>query len=203
MAQGKESTTKAKAAEGDRPNMAEGGSLVVRRYAIALCDLAEDHKATAVISADIEKISQTLHRVPEFAQFIENPTLTAEQQRTVLNAIVVELKLHDLTRRLIGVLVENARVGMIPDLIRAYHIELQKRQGAQTAVVTSSHALTAAQSSELLARLQSKYGKGIGLQQRIDSSLIGGLSVEVGTVLIDYSLKSKLARLEQVMKGAV
>ena len=207
MAQGKESKNRAAPADApadpDAPNMAEAGSLAAHRYVVALCDLAEEQRATAAVSDDIGKISQTLQQVPEFVRLIENPTLTAEQQTAVLNAVGVELKLHDLTRRLIGVLVQNSRVGLLPSVIRNYHIEIQRRQGAQTAVVTSSHALTEAQSARLLGRLQTKYGKGIRLQQRIDPSLIGGLSVEVGTELIDYSLKSKLVRLEQIMKGAV
>ena len=202
MAQGKKSD-KNSPSDSDSPSMAEGGSQAAHRYVLALCELAEEQKATSIVSEDIEKLSQAMNTVPELAKFIDNPTLTAEQQKSVLSAIIVELKLHDLTRRLIGVLIDNSRVTLLPDLIRAYRIEIQRRQGAQTAVVTSSVALTDKQTERLLERLQGKYGKAIRLQQRVDPSLIGGLSVAIGTVLIDYSLKSKLARLERVMKGAV
>ena len=203
MAQGKKSESSPAINDGDSPNMLEGGSLAAHRYAVAICDLAEDHKEVATIAADIDKLSHAINTVPEFASFIANPTLTAAKQSQILNAIIVELKLHDLSRRLIGVLVENSRVGLIPEVIRSFRIEIQRRQGAQTAVVTSSESLSDAQVAKLLARLQGKYGQAIKLQQRVDPSLIGGISVEIGTVLIDYSLKSKLARLELVMKGAV
>ncbi|MDI9408452.1 MAG: ATP synthase F1 subunit delta [Candidatus Pacebacteria bacterium] len=203
MAQGKKSELQSGQKDSDSPNSMEGGSLAAHRYAMAICDLGEDHKSLDAIAEDMDKLSQTLRTVPEFASFIANPTLTAEKQKLILQSIVTELKLHDLTRRLIGVLVENSRVALIPAVIRSFRIEIQRRQGAQTAVVTSSQSLSEAQVAKLLARLQGKYGQGIKLQQRVDPSLIGGLSVEIGTVLIDYSLKSKLARLELVMKGAV
>ena len=73
-------------------------------------------------------------------------------------------------------------------------------KGEVTADVTSAVALSAAQSKKLIATLKASSGKDVKLNATVDDSLIGGLIVKLGSVMIDTSIKAKLASLQNAMK---
>ena len=65
----------------------------------------------------------------------------------------------------------------------------------------SARALSDAQQSELAETLQQKIGGKVQIDTQVDPSLLGGLIVQVGSRMVDGSLKSKLERLKFAMKG--
>ena len=66
--------------------------------------------------------------------------------------------------------------------------------------MTSAKPLTKAQTEALAATLKASVGKDVRLDVTVDESLIGGLVVKVGSRMIDTSIRSKLAKLQNVMK---
>ena len=73
-------------------------------------------------------------------------------------------------------------------------------KGEVTAEVTSAAALSADQAKKLAATLKARVGKDVKLKVAVDESLIGGLVVKLGSTMIDTSVKSKLAALQNAMK---
>ena len=71
-----------------------------------------------------------------------------------------------------------------------------------TAEVISAKALTKTQSDKLAKSLKDKVGSDVKLNASVDESLIGGLIVKVGSKMIDTSIRSKLAALQNTMKEA-
>ena len=69
-----------------------------------------------------------------------------------------------------------------------------------TADVTAAAALSAEQATRLAATLTANVGKDVKLNTTVDESLIGGMIVKLGSVMIDTSVKSKLAALQNAMK---
>ena len=96
---------------------------------------------------------------------------------------------------------ENRRLFALVDMIDAYLAELARRRGEVTATVTSATALSEAQTASVTDALRRAVGGKVAVELRTDPSLIGGLVVKVGSRMIDSSLKSKLQRLQLVMKG--
>jgi F-type H+-transporting ATPase subunit delta len=73
-------------------------------------------------------------------------------------------------------------------------------RGEITAEVTSATVLTKAQADKLAAAIQAKIGKTVKLNVAVDEALIGGLIVKVGSKMIDTSIRSQLAALQNSMK---
>ena len=73
-------------------------------------------------------------------------------------------------------------------------------KGEVTAEVASAKPLTAKQEAKLVKTLQARVGKDVKLNKTVDESLIGGLVVKVGSKMIDSSIASKLANLQNAMK---
>jgi F-type H+-transporting ATPase subunit delta len=107
----------------------------------------------------------------------------------------------DLVRRFVALVAENRRLFALVDMIDAYLGELARRRGEVTATVTSAVPLSDAQTAAVTEALKRAVGGKVAVDLKTDASLIGGLVVKVGSRMIDSSLKSKLQRLQLVMKG--
>ena len=110
------------------------------------------------------------------------------------------MKLSGILANTLGLMAANRRLFVLPQLLSALTAMIAEEKGEVTADVTAATDLTAAQSKKLAASLKASVGKDVKLNVSVDESLIGGLIVKVGSKMIDTSIRSKLASLQNVMK---
>ena len=94
----------------------------------------------------------------------------------------------------------NRRLFVLPQLVQQLQSLIADARGEVTADVTSAVALSAEQKQRLTATLAEKSGKKVKLNTRVDENLIGGMIVKLGSQMIDSSIRSKLASLQNAMK---
>ena len=97
-----------------------------------------------------------------------------------------------------------AQAGRLPLLVEVAGLFEQLRaedQRVVRATVTSATALSASQVEDLRAALKRRFGREVELETAVDASLIGGAVIDAGDVVIDGSLKGKLARLQSALAG--
>ena len=184
---------------------ASGG--VPMRYAQALLGLADDKRqadpgALDRIAADLEGQFGLWRDDAGFRDFVADPRLDAVKQRAGAFAILDRAGIGIEVRNLVGVLITNRRLSQLPDVAQAFGALLAERRGQQTAVVITAHPLTDTQRAAIVARLTEAGHSGVRLSESIDTSILGGLIVRIGSRLYDNSIKSKLQRLQYAMKGA-
>lgn len=124
------------------------------------------------LSKESRKLSKDLLRA-SFA----NGLLDAEQVKKVTDVIV-----QSKPRNYIGVLKEFSR------LIR---LEVAKRH----AVIESATALNDSEKSNITATIRGKYGADVTTEFKTNAALLGGLRVQVGSNVLDASVRSQLDRL--------
>jgi F-type H+-transporting ATPase subunit delta len=95
---------------------------------------------------------------------------------------------------------ENRRLFVVPGLVSQIKALIADDRGEVRAEVTSAKPLTKAQTESLAATLKASVGKDVTLDVTVDEDLIGGLVVKVGSRMIDTSIRSKLAKLQNAMK---
>ena len=177
------------------------------RYALALLGLADDKRATEPdaldrIAADLEGLLGLWRDDAGFRDFIADPRLDAAKQRAGTFAILERAGIGTEVRNLVGVLITNRRLASLPAVAQAFGALLAERRGQQTAEVTTAHPLSETQRAQIVARLTEAGLSGVRLSEHVDSSILGGLIVRIGSRLYDNSIKSKLQRLQYAMKGA-
>lgn len=177
------------------------------RYALALLGLADDRRATepgAVdrIAADLEQLLGLWRDDAGFRDFIADPRLDGGKQRAGMFAIIDRAGLGAEVRNLVGVMITNRRLSALPSVAQAFGALLAERRGQQTAEVTTAHALTETQRTQIVARLTEAGYSGVRLSESVDATILGGLIIRIGSRLYDNSIKSKLQRLQYAMKGA-
>ncbi|WP_353213307.1 ATP synthase F1 subunit delta [Rhodovarius sp.] len=177
------------------------------RYALALLGLADDMRqaepgALDRIATDLEAVLDLWRHDEGFRFFVADPRLAAVDQRNGAFAILERGGIGTEVRNLVGVLITNRRLGQLAAVAAAFGVKLAERRGQQVAEVTTAHALSDTQRAQITARLTEAGYSGVRLRETLDTTILGGLIVRIGSRLYDNSIKSKLQRLQYAMKGA-
>ena len=171
------------------------------RYAVALFELGQDHKAVAAIEADVARLRAALDGNADFAALIRNPRVSRAEGGKALAGLAKLLKLNVLTANFLGVLAANGRLAVLPETLAAFTEIAATARGEIAAHVTSAHPLSAAQLKTLSARLALREGREVTLTTQVDPDLLGGLVVRVGSTQIDSSIRTRLNALALAMTG--
>lgn len=179
-------------AQGDR-------NTIARRYANALLAAADENSAFAPVEQDVKALLASIQSSTDFQQFLANPVLSAKKQLDVIQAIIAKTKFHLLTQNFLQLLCTNKRLEVLFDTLVTFQALVAERNQIKTAEVVSAYALTSAQQDNLKKTLSASLGGQVLLDVKVDPSLIGGLSVKVGSLLIDDTVKRKLERLYKTL----
>jgi len=177
-----------------------GNQDIARRYATAFFELARETSAIDQVAKDLEAVSAMIGTGGDFNAFINNPTLRRSEQADALVAIAKQLKLSDLTQKLLGTLAEKRRLPALKDVVAAVQSLVAEHRGEISAHVTAAQALDQEQIGEIAANLTTALGRKVQVQLDVDPAIMGGLVVRVGSRLIDSSVRTKLERLHRALK---
>ena len=174
---------------------------LAERYASALFSLARDEKQIDSVGRSLAALKQALADSREFHQLVISPLVGRDEAGKAFAAVADKLGLDAITGNFLGVLARNGRKGQLPQVIRAFRRLASEHRGETTADVVSAHPLSDDQLAKLREQLKARIGHDVAIDARIDPQILGGLIVKVGSQMIDSSLKTKLNRLAQAMKG--
>ena len=183
--------------------MAEPASIsqgIAARYATALFELAKEAGALPALEADCAALSDAVTVSPELQDTLGSPVVSRFDHAGIMAALSDKLALSNLTRNTLSLMADKRRLFVLPQMLREVQTLLATEKGEVTAEVTAATKLTAAQSKALAAALKASVGKTVKLNTTVDETLIGGLIVKLGSTMIDTSVKSKLASLQNAMK---
>lgn len=170
------------------------------RYATALFELARDAGELDRAEADLNQLDAALGGSPELADLIRNPVYTRSEQGAAMAAVADRMGLGPLVRNVVALMASKRRLFALPQTIAQFRALLAEHRGEVTADVTAAHELSDAQRDALAAKLKDSLGRDVKLNVRVDRDIIGGLVVRVGSRMIDSSIRSRLARLQNAMK---
>jgi F-type H+-transporting ATPase subunit delta len=171
------------------------------RYASALYDLALAQGSVAAVEGDLDTLSSAIRESDDLAGLVRNPEVRREDAAKAIAAVGNLLGLSPLTGNFLGVLAANRRLAKLPDIARAFAAIAAAERGEVSATVTSAHPLDAGQIAALAAKLKALEGCDVKLNAVVDPAILGGLVVQIGSRMIDSSIRTRLNSLAQAMKG--
>jgi len=187
----------------ERMHVSEPASIstgIAARYATAVFDLAKEGNQIAAIESDLDALDGALSDSDDFRALISSPVYSRDELGTAIGAIGAKMGLSDVMANTLQLMAQKRRVFVLPQLVTALRARIAEDKGEITADVVSAKALTKAQSEKLSKSLQASLGKDVKINATVDDSLIGGLRIQVGSKMIDTSIASKLAALQNAMK---
>jgi F-type H+-transporting ATPase subunit delta len=141
-----------------------------------------------------------LNSSPELQTLVRSPLVGAGAQQAALAALADRAKFSTLTKNLLLTLAQNRRLADISNVLKAVSDDIAGRRGEVLAKVESATELTAAQKKSLEESLGKTMGRPVSLDATTNSSLIGGVVVTLGSLMIDDSIRTKLERMGRAMK---
>lgn len=173
---------------------------IAARYATAVFELARDGKGLKALEADVTALSDALAESNDLRGLISSPVSSRDEQAGAIGAIAKKMKLSATVASTLGLMAAKRRLFVLPQLLTTLQAMIAEEKGEVSADVTAAQALTKAQADKLAASLKKTFGKTVKLNLAVDDNLIGGLVVKVGSKMIDTSVRSKLAALQNTMK---
>jgi F-type H+-transporting ATPase subunit delta len=101
--------------------------------------------------------------------------------------------------RYLALLADNRRLALLPEIAGLYEQLRNEAERVVKATVTSATTLPSAELDAIKAALRKRFGREVEVETAIDEGLIGGAVINAGDVVIDGSLKGKLARLQAAL----
>jgi F-type H+-transporting ATPase subunit delta len=169
------------------------------RYSLALYELAEENDSIKEVEQHSLLIIELISKSNDFKSFIKNPTNKKEDQLNLLVKISDKFKINDLLVKFMSFLVNKRRFFYVETILKDFLETCSKKRGEIKAELTTSKELTDAEIKNIKEELTKNFSSKIKLNYKNDPSLIGGLIVQVGSTMVDTSIKNKLQQIENRM----
>ena len=171
------------------------------RYAKALFDLAKESNATDKIGADLDTFDRMIGESADLRRFLKSPAFSAEEQKNAIVALLNKAGIAGTAANFLKLVAEKRRLFALDDMIRDYRKLNDGEKGLAQAEVTVAEPLKDAHVLALKDALASVAGTNdVNVHIKVDPSIIGGMIVQLGSRMIDSSLKTKLNMIRTRMK---
>ena len=172
---------------------------LARPYAEAIGKLAEASGAWDVWSQRLALLGM-IAADAQIQDLAANPSITTARVAEVVLAVCAD-KLGAEGENLARLLVENKRLGLLPEITALFDALKAEQGGELAAHITSAFPLDAGQMASLVVRLEGKLGRKVNATQSLDEALIGGVVIQVGDEVMDASVRGGLEALAVILKA--
>jgi F-type H+-transporting ATPase subunit delta len=171
--------------------------VLIQRYAQGLINSIKSGEEFDTLYAELIEFEEFFSSQPKFQETLQSPLLPAAKKKKMAEHILERSSLGSKSMRFLLLLVENDRLILLTDLLEYLPVLWNEEQGIATYEVSSVVPLSPDQKRRLEEKLTLLEQRPVALTYRMDSSLIGGLSIRKGNIVYDASIQSDLERLKQ------
>ena len=169
------------------------------RYSLALFEVCKEAGELEKTEIDIKNFQHIHAGSLELKNFIENPTHTIETQNEILSLLSEKLSFSKNVKNFFLLLIKKRRIFFIKKILDSFLRLCSNKRGEIKASLISSKELSSLQLENLSKDLSTSMGSTIKFDYKVDKNLIGGLKLQLGSFMIDTSIKNKLKKYEQQM----
>jgi F-type H+-transporting ATPase subunit delta len=172
---------------------------VAEPYAEALLDLAKSNNSLQDMTNDMNIVSQFLANSSDLKKFLGNPLITKDAKKNVVKDVLGE-QIDGRTLKFLLLLVDRGRIQLLENVAEKFLELSYKQESIEIAKITSSIKLSADQQKEIAEKLKIITGaKQIKLALKVDPQLIGGFTIEIGSKMIDTSIRGQLRQISTLL----
>jgi F-type H+-transporting ATPase subunit delta len=165
---------------------------IARPYAEAVFKVADGEGKLAEWADVLDRLAAVAENAA-IRGLLGDPNVTPDQLYGVLAGAAGDLPAE--AQNLVRVLIENGRVGVLPEVRDLFVALKHEREGVVDAEVASAFPLDEAQLATLVNELEARFKRKVKPNVAVDKELIGGIKVVVGDEVIDGSVRGKLAAM--------
>jgi F-type H+-transporting ATPase subunit delta len=185
---------------GNKLSKNKGFSLTsAERYSLALYELASESSSLSQVEDQSSSILNLISSSKDFSNLIKDPTNNQEDLLKAINNISDNNKFENLLKIFLSFLITKRRFFYVEQILKSFIETCSKKRGELKAELKSAKELSNDEISKITDELTKNFSSKIKLNYKHDESLIGGLVVQVGSTMVDTSIKNKLQQIENRM----
>ena len=169
------------------------------RYSLALFELSEENNLLSQIEDQSSSVLNLINQSEDFSSLIKDPTTNQEDLSKVINKIAENNKFENLFKNFLNFLIQKRRFFFIERILKSFIEICSRKRGELKAELKSAKELSSNEITKITEELTKNFSSKIKLNYKHDESLIGGLVVQVGSTMVDTSIKNKLQQIENRM----
>ena len=170
-----------------------------KSYSQALYELASEEKKLNEVEEHVISIIKLISQSEDFNSLIKDPTNKQEDQINVINTIFERYNLNSLLKNFLNFLVMRRRFFYVEKILKDFVMTCSKNRGEISAKLIVAKELNENEINKIKDDLSQNFGSNVKLNYNYDPDLIGGLIMQVESVMIDTSIKNKLQQIENKM----
>ena len=169
------------------------------RYSLALYELSNESNLLTQIEEQCLSILALINSSEEFKNLIKDPTTKQDDLFKIVTSISENNKFETLFKNFLNFLIQKRRFFFLQRILQSFIEICSKKRGELKAELKSSKELSNDEITKITDELTKNFGSKIKLNYKYDKSLIGGLVLQVGSTMVDTSIKNKLQQIQNRM----
>ena len=169
------------------------------RYSLALYELAKESDSLLKVEENSHALLKLILSSKDFNNLIKDPTVSLSILNQIIEKISSNFKLEVLFKNFLCFLIAKRRFFYVQQILKSFNEICSEKRGELKAEIKSAKNLTQDEINRITEELSNNFKSEIKLNYTHDQSLIGGLVVQIGSTMIDTSIKKKLQQLETRM----
>ena len=169
------------------------------RYSRALFEVSQDSDDLDKVENDIKNFKLIYDKNLEVRNFIKDPSQIITEQNKLVNLISDKLNFSKNVQKFLLLLIEKRRIFFVNKIIESFLRLCSQKRGEIKASLISSKELSQTELNDISTDLSKSMGSTLKFDYKVDKELIGGLKLQLGSIMIDTSIRNKLKKYEQVM----
>ena len=163
---------------------------LARPYAKAAFEFALEKEALSAWSEMLEFLS-VVTKDSAMAKLLDSPSITREKAAEAMLSVAKE-SLNDHGGGFVNLLATNGRLELLPEIFTLYEQYRADHEKTVEVELQSAIELSEQQINELINRLENKLGRKVNINCQTDPTVMGGLIIRAGDLVIDASIRGKL-----------
>jgi F-type H+-transporting ATPase subunit delta len=168
-----------------------------KRFAEALSGSIADDKSLQAALENLRWFQDAFQTDPNLNRFFIHPSFPREKKAALVKEMCDRVSALDEVRNLLKLLVDRNKMVFLKNITEFFENAVAKRLNQIRVNVASAYPLEDKQLKKLQSDLEKILGKKAIIEASVDESLIGGLRLNVGSLVADATLKNSLALLQQ------
>ena len=173
-----------------------------KSYALALYELSKESSELNKVETDMKDLGLLLKQSVDFREMIQNPTVAKEDKKNIIFIIADKNNFSKNLKKFLGFVAFNNRLFYLKNIIQSFLDLVSDSKGELKAKLISSKELSLEEKKKIQSELSKNFKSSLKIDYKYDPNLIAGLIIQVGSIMIDTSIRTKLKKLEKNMLEA-
>ena len=170
-----------------------------RSYALALYELSKDSSVLDKVEDEIKSLNKLILGSHDFREMIKSPTVAKEDKKNIVFKIADQNNFSTILKKFLGFIAIKNRLFFLDKIMDSFLDLVSNSKGEVKAKIISSKKLSIEEQKKIKNELSENFKSQLNINYEYDPSLINGLVIQVGSIIVDTSIRTKLKKLEKNM----